>query len=61
MSGYIVRFERVDYKPAEEYYYRDKEDAANHLQLFLDDDSGLYRRIVIIDLDSNKEIATIAF
>ena len=44
---YIVRFIRADIGPDEEYYYPREQDAIDHYNLFLDDDSGLYRRIQI--------------
>ena len=36
-------------KPDEEYYYRSLAEAEHHKNLFLDDDSGLYERIEIIN------------
>ena len=48
MAAYIVRFIRVDGRPNEEYYYMRKEDAIYHYRLFLDDDSGLYSKIVLL-------------
>lgn len=46
---WIVRFVRKDDKPDEEYYYRSLAEAEHHKNLFLDDDSGLYERIEIIN------------
>ncbi|WP_343252899.1 hypothetical protein [Ligaoa zhengdingensis] len=46
---WIVRFIRKDGKPDEEYYYRSLAEAEYHKNLFLDDDSGLYERIEIIN------------
>ena len=46
---WIVRFVRKDGKPDEEYYYRSLAEAEYHKNLFLDDDSGLYERIEIIN------------
>ena len=46
---WIVRFVRKDSKPDEEYYYRSLAEAEYHKNLFLDDDSGLYERIEIIN------------
>lgn len=48
-SPFVIRFIRLDNKPTEEYYYNKLEDAIFHFNLFLDDDSGLYQRIEIID------------
>ena len=47
-NGYIVRFIRKDDKPVEEFFYHTYEEAFVHLALFRDDDSGLYRRIEIV-------------
>ena len=46
---WIVRFVRKDGKPDEEYYYRSLAEAEHHKNLFLDDNSGLYERIEIIN------------
>ena len=48
-NGYIVRFVRRDEKADEEYYYLAYGDALSHLVLFKNDDSGLYKRIEIVD------------
>ena len=55
---WIVRFIRRDGKPNEEYYYSSLADAEHHRNLFLDDDSGLYERIEIVN-EKTKE-ATMA-
>ena len=47
-NGYIVRFIRKDDKPVEEFFYHTYEEAFVHLALFRNDDSGLYRRIEIV-------------
>lgn len=47
-NGYIVRFIRKDDKPVEEFLYHTYEEAFVHLALFRNDDSGLYRRIEIV-------------
>ena len=46
---WIVRFIRRDGKPNEEYYYSSLADAEQHRNLFLDDDSGLYEKIEIVN------------
>lgn len=51
---WIVRFIRKDGRPDEEYYYHSFADAEYHRDLFLNDDSGLYDRIEIIN-ESTKE------
>ena len=47
-NGYIVRFIRKYDKPVEEFFYHTYEEAFVHLALFRNDDSGLYRRIEIV-------------
>lgn len=47
--GFIVKFIRSDLKPNEDYFYNDKAAAEYHLNLFRDDDSGLYSKIELID------------
>ncbi len=46
---YIVRFNRRDDSLPEEYYYHHKEDAENHIELFSNDDSGLYTEIYLLE------------
>ncbi len=53
---FIVRFVRKDNKQDEEYYYSKLEDAKYHFSLFATDDSGLYRRIELIDDDKGEII-----
>lgn len=48
---YVVRFIRKDNQPCEEYYYYKIEDAKYHLSLFVDDDSGLYEKIELVELN----------
>ena len=55
MDLFIVRFIRRDGKPDEEYYYHTREDAERHFLLFRDDDSGLYREIVMTHLSGDAE------
>ena len=52
---WIVRFVRKDGKPDEEYYYRSLAEAEYHRDLFLNDASGLYERIEIIN-EPTKEV-----
>ena len=52
---WIVRFVRKDGKPEEEYYYRSIAEAEYHRDLFLNDVSGLYERIEIIN-EPTKEV-----
>ena len=44
---YTVTFIRADLKPDEIYYYQSESDARFHFSLFHDDDSGLYRSILL--------------
>lgn len=44
---YIVRFVRKDGKADEEYYYQSLNDAEYHFHLFDNDDSGLYKWIML--------------
>ena len=48
---YIVRFVRRDRKSNEEYYYHSLEAAQDHINLFHDDDSGLYKMILLLAID----------
>ena len=59
-NGYIVRFIRKDDKPVEEFFYHTYEEAFVHLALFRNDDSGLYRRIEIVQAwGDDKEITAL--
>lgn len=61
-EGYFVRFIRKDNKPVEEFFYHDYEDALDHLALFRDDDSGLYKRIELVTAaDDAKSLITQLF
>ena len=61
MNGYVTRFHRRDGQPREDYYYRTKDEALNHLNLFRDDDSGLYSLIEVADQAKKKQVRAIAF
>ena len=52
---WIVKFVRKDGKPDEEYYYHFLAKAEYHRDLFLNDDSGLYEKIEIIN-ENSKEV-----
>ena len=52
---WIVKFVRKDGKPDEEYYYHSLAKAEYHRDLFLNDDSGLYEKIEIIN-ENSKEV-----
>ena len=57
---FIVRFTTIS-KAVQNYYYHRIEDADKHLQLFLDDNSGLYRNISILDEKSNTVLGILPF
>ena len=44
---YAVTFIRSDHKSDEVYYYQNESDARYHFNLFHNDDSGLYRSILL--------------
>ena len=59
---YLVRFERKDDQPNEEYYYYALEDAQKHFELFREDNSGLYQRVVLLIVKGKEiEIDSISF
>ncbi len=58
---FVIRFVRVDQKMDEEYYYQSDREAINHLKLFYEDDSGLYKRIEVIDETTSDVIMTLPF
>lgn len=45
--NYSVHFIRKDTQPEEIYYYNTLVEAKYHLQLFYNDDSGLYQKIEV--------------
>lgn len=44
---YTLTFIRSDFKPDEVYFYQKESDARYHFSLFRNDDSGLYRSILL--------------
>ena len=56
---YITRFTRVT-GSTEDYYYHTQEEAESHLNLFRNDDSGLYRNIAVLD-DSSTVLTLLPF
>jgi len=48
---YIVKFVTIDNPIDEIYYYNNLNDASYHFNLFRDDDSGLYSKIILTDTD----------
>ena len=53
---FAVIFERQDRKPDEIYYYNKRVDAVYHFGLFFNDNTDMYSKISIIDVDENREI-----
>ena len=49
-----MHFIRKDMKPEEIYYYNTLAEAQYHLQLFYNDDSGLYQKIEIQNQEEEK-------
>ena len=54
---FLTRFTRVDGAGPEDYLYNSYEEARNHFDLFLNDDSKLYRNICVIG--ENMEVLCI--
>ena len=50
---YMVKFIRKDTKPDEDYFYSNQTDAGAHIELFLNDDSNLYKAIVLSNESEN--------
>lgn len=61
MPDFIARFIRTDEQPDEEYFYQTAADAQAHMNLFNGDDSGLYRRIEVVQYSTDTVIASIEF
>ncbi len=58
---FITRFTRTDKdKTTEDYLYHTEQEAKDHLMLFKNDDSGLYRNIAVID-DKNFVLHILPF
>ena len=57
---YITRFTTVD-NERQDYIYHEVADADNHLKLFLNDDSGLYKNICVMDADKNTVLGILPF
>lgn len=53
---YMVQFVRIDNQPDEEYYYANQSDAMEHLNMFRNDDSGLYQIINVLEIDEEDEV-----
>ena len=57
---FITRFTTVS-KETQDYYYHDVEDAEKHLNLFLNDDSGLYRNICVLNDENCTVLGILPF
>lgn len=53
---FFVRFVRKDQQPNEEFYYVNRQDAEAHFDLFRADDSNLYSRIDLIEINTKETI-----
>ena len=62
-TNYIVQFIRKDGQPNEEYIYPDMIDAERHFQLFKNDDSGLYKKVLLLSWigDDTQKLKEIQF
>lgn len=60
-DGFVVRFIRCDGRPPEEYFCHAYNEAWEHLSLFGDDDSGLYKRIELIRIGNCTAYETVLF
>ena len=61
MPDYITRFVRADGQPDEEYFFHTADSAREHLDLFADDDSGLYSRIEVVQYSTDTVLYCKAF
>ena len=52
---YLDRFVRNDESIDELYYYLQEEDALYHIRLFNNDDSGLYKRVEVVEYIGSYE------
>lgn len=57
---YVTRFTTAS-KEKQDYYYHDFCDAEKHLNMFLNDDSGLYRNICVYDDETNTVLCILPF
>lgn len=57
---FITRFVTTS-KEIQDYYYHNIEHAKYHLNLFLNDDSGLYENICIVDDEKNVVVESLPF
>lgn len=60
-KDFIVRFIRSDGQEPEEYFYETEKEANDHIDLFLKDDSGLYKFIALYDAKQNLVLRILAF
>ena len=58
---YLTQFLRKDGKPDESYTYSSAEEALHHASLFVEDDSNLYKKIVVVDAKKNTVLQLIVF
>ena len=62
-TNYIVQFIRKDSQPNEEYIYLDRSEAEHHFNLFKNDDSGLYKKVLLLSWigDDTQKLKEIQF
>lgn len=61
MPDLVTTFIRVDGQPNEEYWYSSASEAKAHLDMFRDDDSGLYRRIEVTQYSTGATLYSMDF
>ena len=58
---FITRFVKADGSPNEDYYYHSSQEAVDHMNLFQNDDSGLYKNISVLNEKTNTVICILPF
>ena len=58
---FVVRFIRIDGQPNEEYYYHELDNAKRHLALFYEDNSDLYKIVLLLDEERGIIVDSVSF
>lgn len=58
---FVVRFVRADNQPVEEYYFVSEKEGNQHIDLFKDDNSELYKFIALVDIENNLVLRILIF
>lgn len=58
---FVVRFIRKDGQPNEEYYYHELDNAKRHLALFYEDNSDLYKIVLLLDEERGIIVDSVSF